>query len=290
MSRIDLATKRHRHAMAGTLAIRAASAVPSGADEVIVETSGPQGPLQGAYRTPEGTEETAPVVVIVPGSGPVDRDGNIAPVVAAGPYRLLAEALTERGIASLRIDKRGLHGSAAAVADPNAVTVADYAGDVLGWLEAIGQRGSGQERERCMVLLGHSEGGIVALAAAARMPGLCGVVLLATPGRPFLIDLMALDPAAMAAAVAVPMLIVQGDRDLQVTTDDARRLAAEAPRARLVTLLEMNHVLKSVPDDVAANLASCADPALPPAPGLIEAIANFVEEIAVAEPAPGQSR
>ena len=54
----------------------------------------------------------APVVLIVPGSGPTDRDGNNPLGVQAQPYKLLAEALFEDGIATVRIDKRGMFGSA----------------------------------------------------------------------------------------------------------------------------------------------------------------------------------
>ena len=65
-------------------------------------------------------------MLIVPGSGPTDRDGNNPMGVAAAPYRMLAEALAARGIGSVRIDKRGMFASAGAAADPNAVTIGDY--------------------------------------------------------------------------------------------------------------------------------------------------------------------
>ncbi|WP_411839017.1 hypothetical protein [Paracoccus sp. ME4] len=68
-----------------------------------------------------------PVVLIVPGSGPTDRDGNSPLGVAAVAYALLAR----QGIASVRIDKRGLFGSAGAVAGSNAVTIADYGDDLI---------------------------------------------------------------------------------------------------------------------------------------------------------------
>ena len=72
-----------------------------------------------------------PVVLIVPGSGPTDRDGNSPLGGAAVPYALLARALARQGIASVRIDKRGLFGSAGAVAGSNAVTIADYGDDLM---------------------------------------------------------------------------------------------------------------------------------------------------------------
>ena len=98
----------------------------------------------------------------MPGSGPTDRDGNSRLGVAASTYRLLAEALAKESIASVRIDKRGMFGSAAAIADANAVTIDDYAQDMHAWTVAISQR----TRARCMWALGHSADGFIALQAA----------------------------------------------------------------------------------------------------------------------------
>ena len=91
---------------------------------------GPLGPLAGTLLD---AGKRAPVVVILPGSGPTDRDGNNPLGVTAAPYRLLAQGLAARGVTTVRIDKRGLFGSRAAIANPNAVTIADYAADAHAW-------------------------------------------------------------------------------------------------------------------------------------------------------------
>ncbi len=122
----------------------------------------------------------APVVLIIPGSGPTDRDGNNPGGVAAGTYRLLAEGLAARGIASLRVDKRGMYGSRLAAADPNAVTLGDYVDDVRAWIAEIHRRDAAAP----VWLLGHSEGGLVALEAAGTASDLAGLILVAVPGRP----------------------------------------------------------------------------------------------------------
>jgi pimeloyl-ACP methyl ester carboxylesterase len=274
-----------------------------------------------------GTAGTAPVLII-PGSGPTDRDGNSPLGIRAASYRLLAEGLAARGIGSVRIDKRGMFGSAAAAADANAVTVADYAADVRTWVETI----RAKTKAPCVWLLGHSEGGLMALAAAARAPqGVCGLVLVAAPGRKlgtvlreqlranpanaplldealgaiakleagervdaarlhpalmplfappvqgFLISLMAQDPAALLARFDGPVLVVQGRRDLQVAAADAERLAAARSGVKLAMLDGVNHALKQVAsDDRAANMATYADPDMPLAPGVVEAIASFL--------------
>ena len=138
---------------------------------------GPDGPLAGTLLLAEAPD--APVVLILPGSGPTDRDGNSPAGVTAASYRLLAEALAEHGLSSARTDKRGVGGSKDAAANPNKVTIANYAADTANWVQAIKDK-TGRD---CVWLAGHSEGGLIALAAADS-PDICGLVLIATPGRP----------------------------------------------------------------------------------------------------------
>ncbi|MDN2583745.1 alpha/beta fold hydrolase [Aquibium sp. ELW1220] len=134
----------------------------------------------GLPATLEDPSGAGPLVVMVAGSGPTDSDGNSVLGVRAGYLRKLAGALAERGIASLRYDKRGLPGSAPA-GDEADVTIATYVEDlrsVIGWAAAA-------YPGRPLVLLGHSEGGMVAIEAAKAAPDtFAGLVLLATPGRP----------------------------------------------------------------------------------------------------------
>jgi len=160
---------------AAAMALLGAS--PAGGLEAVeVQAPGPKGPLAGTMiDAGSGT----PVVLIIPGSGPTDRDGNSPLGVTAAPYRMLAEALAERGVSTVRVDKRGMFGSAAA-GNPNEVTVQGYGRDIRAWVNAIRERkGVG-----CAWALGHSEGVLMTLAAAAAEPkGICGVVLVAGAGR-----------------------------------------------------------------------------------------------------------
>lgn len=290
-----------------------------------IEASGPSGPLRGTMLLPA---KDAPVILMLPGSGPTDRDGNSPQGMRAAPYRLLAEGLAEQGVGSVRIDKRGMFASRGAVADANAVTVPDYVRDTGAWVDAIRERTGTQ----CVWLLGHSEGGLVALAAASKVDHLCGLILVATPGRPlgdvlkdqlradtanaplldaadqaidelaagrrvdvatlppalaslfspgvqgFLISAFALDPAELAGMTRKPMLILQGQRDLQVSVADAERLQQAAPQATLVTLPNTNHVLKQVvSNERRDNLATYAAADLPLAPGVVDAVMRFVK-------------
>ena len=72
-----------------------------------------------------------------------------------------------------------------------------------------------------------------------------------------------------------PVLVVQGDNDVQVKVEDARRLAAAA-KVEPVIIPGMNHVLKLAPKDVGGNFMTYMNPKLPLAPGVAEAIAGFV--------------
>ncbi len=168
--------------MQAVLAALTLSMVPGSVaaqDTITTTHDGLQGDLAG---TVEGTlSADAPIVLIHPGSGPTDRDGNSPIGVAASPFRLLAEGLAEQGIASVRIDKRGMFGSAAASADPNAMSVEAYATDIAAWADTI----IAQSGAECIWLAGHSEGGVHVLAAAMDDPSrYCGIVLLSIPGRP----------------------------------------------------------------------------------------------------------
>lgn len=98
------------------------------------------GALAGTLERPSGRVKAT--MLILPGSGPTDREGNNPLGVAASPYRMLADELSVRSIATIRIDKRGLFGSKAA-GDPNAVTIGTYVHDTAAWVAA-----AGAQRER----------------------------------------------------------------------------------------------------------------------------------------------
>lgn len=143
-----------------------------------IEAPGPHGPLRGTLLAPSEGKDA--VVLIVPGSGPTDRNCNGPGGLQPSTYRLLAEGLLERGIASVRIDKRGMYGSASAIPDADDVTIDEYAADIRVWVTTIRR----QLVVRDVFVLGHSEGGLVALVAARQMDDIDGLLLVSTAGRP----------------------------------------------------------------------------------------------------------
>lgn len=148
------------------------------ANQVEIQTTGPEGLLWGTLNTAQNPNSIT--ALIVPGSGPTDRDGNNPFGLNTNTYKLLAEELAAQGITTLRIDKRGMFGSEKAIANPNAVTIDDYASDIQSWISALRQ----QTDAKCVWLIGHSEGGLVSLVTAQRSKDICGLVLIASAGRP----------------------------------------------------------------------------------------------------------
>ncbi|MBV9994102.1 MAG: alpha/beta fold hydrolase [Caulobacteraceae bacterium] len=158
--------------LAACVVVASAHAAPA---STFVQAPGPQGPLKGLLSSPGGK---VPVVLVIPGSGNVDRDEN-GPGIKAAPLRLLAEGLADHGVASVRIDKRGRYASAAA-GDANSATVEKMGRDVHAWAGAL----TAQLGISCIWVAGHSEGGVVAIAAGRDPDQICGLVLISTPGRP----------------------------------------------------------------------------------------------------------
>ncbi len=146
--------------------------------------------LAGTLLLPLISEvQYVPGVVLVAGSGPTDRDGNNPGIpVKIDVLRQIAELLARAGIASLRYDKRGIGQSSKS---PNTVAGAEA---FFTWANLVGDvRAAHAELLRhdevkpyATALLGHSEGGLLSLAALRAMSGRkpYAVVLASTPGLP----------------------------------------------------------------------------------------------------------
>ena len=102
--------------------------------------------------------------------------------------------------------------------------------------------------------------------------------------QPYLISWLRYDPSKEISKLRIPVLIVQGTTDMQARLADAKALAEGNPKATLLLIDGMNHVLKTVPNELDKQVSSYSDPTLPVAPDLISAISKFVNQIRAAKP------
>lgn len=323
-------------ALFGCSSSRASGPCAAGGFEVQVDTD--TGSLAGTLQTPQtqmvrGSCAPSSLVIVFPGSGPTDRDGNDLPRLDTNVYAQLADALQSHGIASVRYDKRGIGGSARALpADLDSFTFDDELADARRWVDEYAR----DARFERVVLAGHSEGALWALLLA-KQAGVTGVISLEGAGRPigsvvgaqieqqaetaglttkqvdqakdaiaaleagtrvsidgfpaflsqifdpqtqaYLMSWMKYDPAAEAAKVQVPLLIVQGTTDTQVSTTDARLLSDANADAELLEIDGMCHVLKDASSDMSAQNKAYTDPSLPLNERLVSGVVSFVERL-----------
>jgi hypothetical protein len=213
--------------------------------------------LAGTLTRPKSTKRV-PAVVMITGISKHERNEGLPPYT---PFRDIADVLGRAGIAVLRVDDRGI---GASTGDFDKATSFDEADDVrseLAWLRK--QPGIDPKR---VGLVGHSEGGFIALVVASTDPALAAIAILAGSGVPgeqlnswqtaqtvdhdptvpvdkraetirkYLADrsdwsprdtaFVAADPADYAKRVRAPVLIVQGGNDLHVPPRSAERLVA----------------------------------------------------------------
>ncbi len=160
---------------------------PFVAEPITLETS--TAALYGTLERPQ-SRAPVPVVLIIAGSGPTDRDGN-SPLLPGANHslKLLAEALAANGIASVRYDKRGVGetGKAMQLAAEKTKTVLreddlsfeTYIDDAVRW----GKQLRSDRRFSTLTVIGHSEGSLIGMVAAQRM-GANAFVSIAGAGRP----------------------------------------------------------------------------------------------------------
>ncbi len=134
------------------------------------------GAIKGSLLLPDGAARV-PVVLLIAGSGPTDRDGN-GPGLKNDSLRQLAQALAAAGIASVRYDKRGVAASAPAGLSEAELRFERYVDDATAWVRQLRH----DRRFTKLVVVGHSEGALIGVLAAGA-GGADGVVSLAGPGQ-----------------------------------------------------------------------------------------------------------
>ena len=150
-------------------------AEPSWGEEVTLPIE--IGQIAGSLIVPE-YDTKVPVVIIIPGSGPTDRDGNTFGAGKNNSLKILAKALEQEGIASLRIDKRGLPGVSSTVMPERDLRFSHYIEDITSWCGFLRQ----DDRFGDLYIAGHSEGSLVGIMSSSSCNA-TGFISLAGMGR-----------------------------------------------------------------------------------------------------------
>lgn len=183
--------------------------------EQLLELPTAWGRLAGTMLLPEGAGPW-PGVLLVPGSGPTDRDGN-NPLLPAPIDNLkrLAEQLAGRGIASLRYDKRGIGGSAYPGLSEELLRFEHLVDDAV----LLARHFAADPRIAGIGLVGHSEGALIA-ALAAGEAGAQGVVSIAGAGSRASVLMRAQIEGNLPADLAEPALQALAALEAQQPVDD----------------------------------------------------------------------
>jgi pimeloyl-ACP methyl ester carboxylesterase len=295
--------------------------VPYRTEEVSVKGEGVL--LSGTLFALPGPKDS-PVVLIIAGSGPTDRNGNSILIPGENNSLLqLAEKLGDGGISSLRYDKRGVGRSRMTEGvTEESITITQIVDDARAFFEYLEKRGYSR-----IYLAGHSEGSLIAMLLAGQVKS-AGVISIAGTGRkavdilheqltnqlpagvvrrfdsaadsiaaghtvkevppalatllrpsvqPYLNSWFKQDPKKLIGTLDCPILILQGTKDTQIGEKDARLLHEGNPRAKMVLIRDMNHVLKIISSfDPAENRKSYSDPRLEISEQLVEEIVTFI--------------
>jgi len=281
------------------------------------------GTISGTLTTPTTINGKIPVVLIIAGSGPVDRDGNSTKLsLNTNDYKLITGALGKDGIASLRYDKRMIGQSATGEKEDN-LRFEDYVDDAIGMINLLKE----DKRFSKIIVLGHSEGSLVGMLAANASDGKANAFIsvegagrradellkeqmksqpsyvsesfkkvldsliigkiqpkvdasLYAIARPsiqnYLMSWFRFDPSQEIKKLKMPVLIVQGTTDLQVTVADGEKLKKAKSSSAYLLVRGMNHVLKEAPADRDKNMATYNQPDLPLKPELVSGILDFI--------------
>lgn len=265
------------------------------------------------------TPQNKNLVIIVPGSGPTNRNGNSYIGLKANSYKMLAIALTAHQLDIFTYDKR-------IIAQLKANQMKEEDGrfeDGVTDLALIVDYFTPQYSH--ITLVGHSEGALLANLLANQSAKITKFVSLAGPGttadqiiydqimhqlpvlgakvmeinaslkkgqmvenippmlqalyrpsvQPYLISWIKYDPSVELAKIKQPTLLIDGDKDLQVSIKQGDLLSQANPKAKRITLKNMNHVLKQI-DKEEDNMKSYGDPSFPLHPELVPTLVSFI--------------
>lgn len=123
-------------------------------------------------------EEQTPLVIIIAGSGPTDRNGNNISGLNTDTYKMISDSLEMHGIASLRYDKRGVAKSYYPGFSEEDLIFKDYVDDAIQWIEKM----SNDDLFSEIFVLGHSEGSLIGMLASQKT-AISGFISVAGPAQ-----------------------------------------------------------------------------------------------------------
>ena len=276
--------------------------------------------VEGTLIIPASNEKP-PLVIMIQGSGPTDRNGNQA-FMKSDYMKKLALNLADEGIASFRYDKRILLADQLGLKEEN-VSFEDF---ILDASSVIAQFKKDSAFSK-LIVLGHSQGSLVGMVSAEGKAdafiSIAGTsqpidsvitqqIALQAPVlkenvqntfkemretgsssnynpalemifrpslQPFMLSWMRYDPRKEIGDLEIPVLIINGNKDLQIEEESAKELKEAKPDAELVIIDKMNHVLRKIEGSDLENSKSYNEPGIPLHPELVSIIKEFLKSL-----------
>jgi alpha/beta superfamily hydrolase len=277
--------------------------------------------INGTLLSPKNNPKNT-LIIIIPGSGPTDRNGNNN-FMKNNSLKYLAESLALNGIASYRFDKSVLSYTQK---DTTKLEILTFDTFIKETTSVINYFKTTKTYDKILVA-GHSQGSLVGMIAAKNNAD--GFISIAGSGRtidkniieqidkqapilktesstvlkhlkngelvenvnpllnslfrksvqPFLISWLKYNPQTELKKLEIPVLIIQGSNDIQISKFDAELLHQSNKNSKLKIIEDMNHILKTIKGTIDENMSSYSNPNLPISKELTRAIVNFVNEI-----------
>lgn len=268
------------------------------------------------------SHKKVPLVIIIPGSGPTDRDGNNA-ALKNNSLKFLAEQLAKNNIASYRYDKSVLSFTKEQLAAVDTLTFDSFIYDAKNVIAHFYK----SKNYSKIIVAGHSQGSLVGILASNKFVN--GLVSLEGAGtsinnvlaaqiekqapflkeettkildslkngktvsninpmlngifnksvQPFLISWIRFNPEIEINKLTIPVLIIGGTKDIQVSIEEAKVLHKAAQKSQLAIIENMNHILKEIKGDVNENMSSYTNPELPIMEELTKVITTFINDL-----------
>jgi len=276
--------------------------------------------VNGTLLTPDKVKKSK-LVILIPGSGPTDRNGNQGQI-QTNATKFLAQALAENAIASYRYDKSALALVKQKDFKEEDVTFSNFMTDA----KAVISYFKKDNRFSKIIVAGHSQGSLVGMVVANNADAFISLdgagrpidailieqiskqapflekdtqmvldslkqghlvknvpamlVSLFRPSvQPFMINWMRYNPQVEIKKVTVPILIINGTKDIQVPVKDADLLHQANSKSDLIIIDNMNHIFKEIKGDITENRQSYTNPKLPIMSGLVKAVVTFINKI-----------